>query len=79
MLPSNGEVEGPPRSAHQAPWAHTVFPRPRRATTSRSRTQRLLGGGRRRGAVPCMSRPTVPCFDNSGFKEADQIARLAFR
>jgi hypothetical protein len=35
---SNGEVEGPPRSAHQAPRAHTVFPRPRRVTTSRSRT-----------------------------------------
>ena len=34
----NGEVEGPPRSAHQAPRAHTFFPRPRRVTTHRSRT-----------------------------------------
>jgi hypothetical protein len=25
---SNGEVEGPPRSAPSAPRAHTVFPRP---------------------------------------------------
>ena len=38
FLPPNGEVEGPPRSAHQAPRAHTVFPRPRRGTTDRSRT-----------------------------------------
>jgi len=36
--PSNGEVEGPPRSANRAPRAHTVFPRPRRVTTDRSRT-----------------------------------------
>ena len=36
---SNGEVEGPPRSARQAPRAHTVSPRPRRvATHRRSRT-----------------------------------------
>jgi hypothetical protein len=37
-VPSNGEVEGPPRSAYQAPRAHTVFPRPRRVPTGRSRT-----------------------------------------
>jgi hypothetical protein len=35
---SNGEVEGPPRSADQAPRAHTVFPRPRRVTNSHSRS-----------------------------------------
>jgi len=35
---SNGEVEGPPRSPDQAPRAHTVFPRPRRVSTDRSRT-----------------------------------------
>jgi hypothetical protein len=35
---SNGEVEGPPRSAHQAPRAHTVSPCPRRVTSHRSRT-----------------------------------------
>src|ERR1700741_814070 len=35
---SNGEVEGPPRSADQAPRAHTVFQRPRRVTTDRSRS-----------------------------------------
>jgi hypothetical protein len=34
----NGEAEGPPGSAHQAPRAHTVLQRPRRMTTSRSRT-----------------------------------------
>jgi len=41
--PSNGysrlfQVEGPPRSAHQAPRAHTGFQRPRRVTTHRSRS-----------------------------------------
>jgi len=35
---SNGEVDGPPRSAYRAPRAHTVLPRPRRVTTDRSRT-----------------------------------------
>lgn len=39
----NGEVEGAPRSALQAPRAHTVLPRPRRVTTSRSRSPPLLG------------------------------------
>src|ERR1700757_995045 len=34
----NGEVEGPDDHARQAPRAHTVFPRPRRVTTHRSRT-----------------------------------------
>jgi len=34
---SNGEVEGPPRSADQAPRAHTVSQRPRCVTTHRSR------------------------------------------
>src|ERR1700680_4358023 len=29
-VPSNGEVEGPRRSARLEPRAHTVFPRPRR-------------------------------------------------
>jgi hypothetical protein len=33
----NGEVEGPPRSAHRAPRAHTVLPRPRRQTDHASR------------------------------------------
>ena len=52
----NGEVEGPPRSANQAPWAHTAFPRPRRVTTYRSRTlQRLLGGPKRSADLP------LPC------------------
>ena len=35
---SNGEVEGPPRSTHQAPQAHTFFRRPRRLSTDRSRS-----------------------------------------
>src|SRR5215469_4482644 len=30
LEPPNGEVEGPPRSAHQAPRVHTLFQRPRR-------------------------------------------------
>jgi hypothetical protein len=30
LSPPNGEVEGLPTSANQAPWAHAVFPRPRR-------------------------------------------------
>jgi len=30
MQPSNGEVEGPPRSAQSEPWVHTVFQHPRR-------------------------------------------------
>ncbi len=38
MRGPSGEVEGPPRSANQAPRAHTVFPRRRRGTASRSRT-----------------------------------------
>ena len=38
ISPSNGEVEGPPRSANQAPRAHTFFPRPRRGHADRSRT-----------------------------------------
>jgi hypothetical protein len=37
-MTTNGEVEGPPRSADQAPRAHTVFQRPRRVTTNASRT-----------------------------------------
>ena len=37
-MTTNGEVEVPPRGAHQAPRAHTVFPRPRRVTASRSRS-----------------------------------------
>src|SRR5262245_28521310 len=36
--PPNGEVEGPPRSAQQAPRAHTVVPRSRRGDTGRSRS-----------------------------------------
>ena len=45
-LPSpNGEVEGPPTSATQAPRAHTVFPRPRRVTTSRSRSPPTIVSG----------------------------------
>jgi hypothetical protein len=35
---SNGEVEGPDDHAGQAPRAHTVFQRPRRGTTERSRS-----------------------------------------
>ena len=35
---ANGEVEGPPRSADQAPRGHAVSPRPRRVTTYRSRS-----------------------------------------
>src|SRR5690348_10674896 len=45
-VPSNGEVEGPPRSAHQAPRAHTVFPRPRRVANKRSRTPPTIVRGR---------------------------------
>src|ERR1700751_5676549 len=41
----NGEVEGPPRSADQVPRAHTVFPRPRRVTTHRSRTPQTIVRG----------------------------------
>src|SRR5437764_12876534 len=43
--PSNGEVEGPRRSARRAPRAHTVFPRPRRVATHPSRTLQPLVGG----------------------------------
>jgi hypothetical protein len=43
----NGEVGGPRRSATQAPRAHAVFPRPRRATTDRSRSPPTIV--RRRG------------------------------
>ena len=39
---SNGEVEGPPISTHQASRAHTVFPHSRRATTHRSGTPQQL-------------------------------------
>src|SRR5689334_12423759 len=43
---SNGEVEGPPRSATQAPRAHTLFSRPRRVTTHvHGPLQRLLERG----------------------------------
>ena len=38
VAPPNGEVEGPPGIARQAPRAHTVFRRPRRITTGRSRS-----------------------------------------
>ena len=38
----NGGVEGPPRSAAQAPRAHTVFQRPRRVTTYRSRSPPMI-------------------------------------
>ena len=42
---SNGKVEGPPRSADQAPQAHTVFLRPRRGHAGRSRCPpRILRG-----------------------------------
>ncbi len=36
-VPSNGEVERPPRRARQAPRAHTVFQRPRRLSIHASR------------------------------------------
>jgi hypothetical protein len=39
----------------------------------------LLDGGRTRSAICWKLSATVPCFDNCVFKEADQIARLAFR
>jgi hypothetical protein len=38
VVAHNGEVEGPPSSATEAPRAHNVFQRPRRAHTRRSRT-----------------------------------------
>jgi hypothetical protein len=34
FMPANGEVEGLPRSADQAPPVHTVFLRPWRVSTS---------------------------------------------
>jgi|HubBroStandDraft_4_1064222.scaffolds.fasta_scaffold05915_6 hypothetical protein len=37
-MASNGEVEGPPRSVHQAPRAHIVFLRPQGDRADRSRT-----------------------------------------
>src|SRR5205807_6888742 len=37
IVTANGEVEGPRRSADQAPRAHTLFQRPRRQTTHASR------------------------------------------
>ena len=45
---SNGEVEGPPRSAHQAPRAHNIPKRPRRVTTHRSRSPPTIVRGRER-------------------------------
>jgi hypothetical protein len=45
VLP-NGEVERPPRSADQAPRAHTVFARPRRDHTGRSRSPPTIVRGR---------------------------------
>jgi len=48
---SNGEVEGPPRSASQAPRAHTVFPRPRRVTTYCSRTPPTIVRRQNEGAA----------------------------
>ena len=39
---SNGEVEGPRRSARQAPRAHTFFRRPRRQTDHASRPPRTI-------------------------------------
>jgi hypothetical protein len=43
---SNGEVEGPRDKARSAPRAHTVFQRPRRVTTDRSRTPQTIVRGR---------------------------------
>src|ERR1700730_7200512 len=51
---SNGEVEGPPRSEQCAPRAHTVFPRPRRLTTYRSRTPPTIVRG------PCVHQLRAP-------------------
>jgi hypothetical protein len=42
LATSNGEVEGPRRSANQAPRAHTQPSRPRRETTDVSRTPRTI-------------------------------------
>jgi len=41
-MAANGQVEGPPRSAHQAPRAHNIFQRPRPVTTYRSRSTRTI-------------------------------------
>jgi hypothetical protein len=39
----------------------------------------LSDDGRTGSAICWKSSATVPCFDKSVFKEADQIARLVFR
>jgi hypothetical protein len=39
----------------------------------------LSDDGRTRSAICWKLSITVPCFDKSVFKEADQIARLVFR
>jgi hypothetical protein len=38
MRGPSGEVDGPPRSANQAPRAHTILLRPGHNTTNRSRS-----------------------------------------
>ena len=56
-MPSNGEVEGPPRSTHRAPRAHTVFPRPRRVTSHRSRTPPTIVRAHARRRHQCPHEP----------------------
>ena len=62
-MTANGEVERPPRSADQAPRAHTVFPRPRRVTTHRSRTPPTIV---RRLAQTSSLQPSEPSLNVNG-------------
>src|SRR6266480_4296801 len=62
----NGEVEGPDDHAGQAPRAHTVFPRPQRVTTSRSRTPpTIVRRTRRKRSFLRVSKSAPPVADAS--------------
>jgi hypothetical protein len=57
QVTSNGEVEGPGARVRLEPRAHTVFPRPRRATTHRSRTPPTIVSGHRGSFAPALHCP----------------------
>jgi len=78
---SNGDVEGPPRSARSSAAGAHCLPSASGADKQavHGPLQRLLDGGRTRSAICWKSSAMVPCFDNCVFKEADQFAHLAFR
>jgi hypothetical protein len=65
----NGEVEGPPRSAQQAPRAHAVFQRPRCETTHRSRSPPTIV------RTPCYHGYQTDAAETGGCCKASEVGK----